>query len=106
MTAYETYRYYEPLAGFLAVIWILGRIFIPKGKGKNIFCNIMMGIFIIMCLAMGAAGINLLLLVFTAAFGYLTVWLYGQRRNGLSFLFLLLTVICGFLWFNIGVRLK
>lgn len=106
MTAYETYRYYEPLAGFLAVIWILGRIFIPKGKGKNIFNNILMGIFIIMCLAMGAAGINLLLLVFAAAFGYLTVWLRIRHRHGLSFLFFLLTVICGFLWFNMGVRLK
>lgn len=105
MNAYETYKLYEPLAAVLAVIWILGKIFIPKGTGKNIFNKIMMGIFVIMCLSMGAAGINLLLLVFAAAFGYLTVWLYGERRNGLSFLFLLLTIICAFLWFNTGVRL-
>ena len=106
MNAYETYRYFEPLAGFLVVIFFLGWIFIPKGKVKKVLYHIYCGFVVLMCLAMGAAGINLLLLVFTAAFGYLTVWLYGQRRNGLSFLFLLLTVICGFLWFNMGVRLK
>lgn len=102
MNAYETYG---PNAAVLAVIWILGKIFIPKGTGKNIFNKIMMGIFVIMCLSMGAAGINLLLLVFAAAFGYLTVWLYDERRNGLSFLFLLLTIICAFLWFKYGCKI-
>lgn len=105
MNAYETYSSCEQNAAVLAVIWILGKIFIPKGTGKNIFNKIMMRIFVIMCLSMKEFGIPPLLLVFAAAFCYLTVWLYGERRNGLSFLFLLLTIICAFLLFNMGVRL-
>lgn len=102
MNAYETIDMFKPLAGTLAVITILGKIFIPKGTGKTIFLNVMLTIFVLMCLAMGYVGYSLLCLTLAGAFAWLTIDFRLNQRHGLSFIFFILTIIFAVAFYRLG----